>query len=745
MLFLKSIRCCPILLLVLLAWTPNVQSQTISSNWLTASDGKWQDQANWSTGVFPNNDTPNLGDQYDVVIDAAGAGYTVDIFDTTAPFNITINSLTLDSPDVTFEHLFTDLVVDSINLIQGTYEFRQGSIVGATISGGGDLQLTSNGLLKDVILETNSVSVTGNPRISGDLLLNGTNGTDILFSNSGSISFSDTTPQAILGSGKLQFTAGTGSDVFASGGLTITPMITIESLAGTGEIRNGELVNNGVLRSAVGSTLNVIGEEFENNGAVDVGGTFRIGRDSDSRWTNNGTITLRPDSRLLFTGTFTRADLGIVVDEGAREVINFGVWDNTGEILDLSNLGFDAPLTLGTVKGGRVIGDAGTEIQGTLDGITIGSNLALGTSGSRMSVTNGLTLDNVTLSVFQSTSLSFIGSQQQTLGGTGTILITNSNTRYSFGGQLIIGENISIRNVLENQNLELSFSENRGTIVSEAIDGRVKINERSSTTWTNSGTILASGGTVVIDGLLQNTGRIQADRGSTFQIDVDLWTNEGQIELDGGEVEINAMSLFRNATTGTISGNGNIVMLVETLRNNGTISPDGGFKDPTGLLTVDGDVTLFDTSVFELEIGGADPCDFDAMEVSGRLRLGGSLNVSFMDGFTLGSCHEFVFASGEDVSGEFTGLPEGTLVGQVDSRDFFITYTAGDGNDVAIFSPVLLGDVNSDQTVDFSDISPFIMILAAGGYQAEADIDQSGEVDFSDISPFIEILSSFGL
>ena len=58
-----------------------------------------------------------------------------------------------------------------------------------------------------------------------------------------------------------------------------------------------------------------------------------------------------------------------------------------------------------------------------------------------------------------------------------------------------------------------------------------------------------------------------------------------------------------------------------------------------------------------------------------------------------------------------------------------------------VIEPVLLGDVNLDNTVDFSDVSQFISILAAEDFQAEADVDQSGTVDFSDISPFIKILS----
>ena len=57
------------------------------------------------------------------------------------------------------------------------------------------------------------------------------------------------------------------------------------------------------------------------------------------------------------------------------------------------------------------------------------------------------------------------------------------------------------------------------------------------------------------------------------------------------------------------------------------------------------------------------------------------------------------------------------------------------------FDPVLLGDVNLDGEVSFSDISPFIAILSAGEFQEEADVNQDSVVNFSDISPFIGVLS----
>ena len=54
----------------------------------------------------------------------------------------------------------------------------------------------------------------------------------------------------------------------------------------------------------------------------------------------------------------------------------------------------------------------------------------------------------------------------------------------------------------------------------------------------------------------------------------------------------------------------------------------------------------------------------------------------------------------------------------------------------------ILGDVNCDGLVDFSDINPFIAVLISGVYQAKADVDQNEVVDFSDIPPFIAILIS---
>ena len=54
----------------------------------------------------------------------------------------------------------------------------------------------------------------------------------------------------------------------------------------------------------------------------------------------------------------------------------------------------------------------------------------------------------------------------------------------------------------------------------------------------------------------------------------------------------------------------------------------------------------------------------------------------------------------------------------------------------------LLGDINQDGLVNFLDISPFIAVLSASTFQAEADCNLDGVVNFLYISPWIDILTT---
>ena len=107
-----------------------------------------------------------------------------------------------------------------------------------------------------------------------------------------------------------------------------------------------------------------------------------------------------------------------------------------------------------------------------------------------------------------------------------------------------------------------------------------------------------------------------------------------------------------------------------------------------------------------------------------------------------------------DASLLFVEAGDGRIVGHFDRNTFFNLNGAGssiqrfDNSQLALnifeiaAGPVLLGDCNLDDEVDFLDISPFIAILTAGDYLNEADINRDAVVNFLDIGPFISLLSN---
>ena len=56
--------------------------------------------------------------------------------------------------------------------------------------------------------------------------------------------------------------------------------------------------------------------------------------------------------------------------------------------------------------------------------------------------------------------------------------------------------------------------------------------------------------------------------------------------------------------------------------------------------------------------------------------------------------------------------------------------------------PVLLGDINGDQSVDLLDVAPFIDVITWGAFDISADINQDGAVDLLDVNPFIDLLTA---
>ena len=163
----------------------------------------------------------------------------------------------------------------------------------------------------------------------------------------------------------------------------------------------------------------------------------------------------------------------------------------------------------------------------------------------------------------------------------------------------------------------------------------------------------------------------------------DRFTNHatGEFENQG---TFESLGTFINE--GTMSGTGT---LIGTLTDHGVLAPGNS----AGGMRIQGDWLKTDGSL-DVELGGTFDgagdrtlTEFDWVEVTGNCSVAGKLNVQLIDGFALsGSMHFEIVSVGGSRAGEFVGLPEGSVVGNFDGVDLMITYTAGDGNDVALYT-----------------------------------------------------------
>ena len=150
-----------------------------------------------------------------------------------------------------------------------------------------------------------------------------------------------------------------------------------------------------------------------------------------------------------------------------------------------------------------------------------------------------------------------------------------------------------------------------------------------------------------------------------------------------------------NETGGTING---------STRLAGTINHNGGTFNPgnsAGGFSLDGTMSVKNDSIIGIELGGVSNSDFhitdtehDFVEITGDLIIdGGNLDVSLIDGFELALNQQFdILKIDGELTGTFNGLEEGAIVGSLDSvygqipMNLFITYEAGDGNDIALYT-----------------------------------------------------------
>lgn len=196
----------------------------------------------------------------------------------------------------------------------------------------------------------------------------------------------------------------------------------------------------------------------------------------------------------------------------------------------------------------------------------------------------------------------------------------------------------------------------------------------NSPTFTNHGTVNNNISYTTINGdvLNSSSGLFSAAVESTFEINGDF-DNEGNLFLDDSSLAY---------VSGTYSGEGDFTGQ-GWLSINGELSPGNS----AAAILMDGIVELGPDATSHFELGGDDIGEFDRIFGMDEFFVDGDLLVSLINGFQLETSTQFVIADVEGSRfGQFDGLAEGALVGTYGGQDLFISYNAGDGNDIALFT-----------------------------------------------------------
>jgi hypothetical protein len=176
------------------------------------------------------------------------------------------------------------------------------------------------------------------------------------------------------------------------------------------------------------------------------------------------------------------------------------------------------------------------------------------------------------------------------------------------------------------------------------------------------------------------------------------------------------------------------------VQDNGRLAPgasaDAVIFSPATLRIEDLTLTGPTTSLL-IQLGGLAPgTGFDQLLMSGNATLAGALSVSLANGFSLAAGQSFrVLDITGSRSGQFAGLGEGAIVGNFGGTDLFITYAAGNGNDVSLFtagSMIATADFDEDGDVDGDDLMRWRNNFGTGTTHMTGDADGDLDVDSGD-------------
>ena len=651
---------------------------------------------------------------------AGGANRTVSLTATTGDLTTsTVNAgasgtISLNAAAGQLFTVSSSLTASVLNLISGTGIGSStsafdatGMTVNATVTGVGDIYLTSTGALTTNTLTTTDgridVATAGNLNASGAITA-GQGGDVSLASGNGTV----TVTQAFTSQGNLtvegQQIVLNGGSVNTSGTQHYTGAV---ALGADTTLTASALTVDGTVNGARALTVNSNTGDVAFNGAV--GGTTRLGalvvntagetkfgavRAASVLTDDPGTVVLAGDVNTTGTQTY-----GELVTLAANVTL-------TGTTVSLAG-GVDASTDGGqslTVQGNAVLGTVGDNYalsSLTVNGASTLSGTAVNTTGAQ-SYNGALTLDADV--VLEGSSLAFNGS----VDGTHALTVNAGSGDVAF--DYAVGGTTRLGALTVNTSGETSFTSVRAASVTTDGPGTVVLAGNVNTTGTQTyGELVTLAADVTLTGnTVSLAGGVDASTAGgqslTVQGDAVLGTVGDNSALSS--LTINGASTLNGAVAttggqtydGAITLGADIILSGDTLAFNGTI-------DGAHALTVEAGSS---DVVIDHAVGGITRLGALTINTAGETRLNAAVRAASLETDTAGTVvlANTVNTTGTQTYGERVTLATNvTLTGSTVSLLNGVDATTAGGESLAIQGNAVLGDVGSTQALSSLNVS----------------------------------------
>jgi hypothetical protein len=448
----------------------------------------------------------------------------------------------------------------------------------------------------------------------------------------------------------------------------------------------------------------------------------------------NATVNVQAGTLTLSAGSNTHQDVSWSVASGATLVLE-GTHTFSGTH---SGWSVASGATLVLQNGTHTFsGTHSAEIAGTL--LQTNSTVQVGNEGATFNFTGtGYQFQHGTLNggsagLTNAGLLRMVNAYYRNLSGvlvnTGT-LVHEAGTTHFNGASLQNSGTAEVRLGGWYSNTGANSLVNTGTLNKVSPDPNNPTSFTITVNTTNSGLIEVQNGTLSVSNLTQTAGEARIRRGATLSV-------SNPLAMQGGKL------------TGAGQLNGDLTNTAGTIAP-GIDDPDQPDLNPLGILTINGNLTLGNDAIFEVELAGTDNSDpanpqYDQLIVgqssyTRTVQLNGTLRVKARDGYTpaTGDTFDILVRSGSWTrTGAFhtVEVDPDTLpciafeVQYLSDRVRLVAQVGGNP------------DTNGDGCVDDADLLAVLFAFGQTGSGLPEDTNCDGVVDDADL---LSVLFAFG-